>query len=218
MCVLCVCTLTRRGLCLISTPEHSSRLTFSAIPHSNQTLAITCYLHSAGRWEDWLMPLVSKKWHYRHADPLIWYVAFFFLMIFPEIGSLVRKTFLSFLSDSKSWKNKVTPTAPLALLAFMTPGTLNGSWSNVVVGLWTGTSVCVLGFLGASPSLAIFLRKHVCVCNPLLHLSTIGRFGKTAEQSRLRQTGSSESGAVDTANRITNCAKLLPLPHWLWQF
>lgn len=162
VCTLCVCTLTRRGVCLISTPEHSSGLTFSAIPHSNQTLGYTCYLHSVGRWEGWLMWLVSKKLHHRHADPLIRYVAFFFI-IFPEIGSLERQTFLSSLPDSKSWNNKVTPTALLELLAFKTPGTLSGSWSNVVVGLWTGTSVYALRFLDVffSPP---YSRESMYVC------------------------------------------------------
>ncbi len=46
------------------------------------------------------MRLVSKKLHYRQADPLIRYVAFF--IIFPVIGNLVRQTFLSSLPDSES--------------------------------------------------------------------------------------------------------------------
>lgn len=220
LCVLCVCTLTRRRVCLISTPEHSSGLTFSAIPHSNQTLSYTCYLHSTGCWEGWLMRLDRKKLCYRHADPLIRYVAFF-LIIFPEIGSLFRQTFLSFLPNSKSWNNKVTPTVPLEVLAFRPPGTLSGSWSNVVVGLWTGMSVYVSGILDFffSPPLPNYSRESTYVCvTPLLHLSRIGRFEKTAEQPWLREMGSSESGTVDTANRIMNCGKLLPLPHWLWQF
>ena len=46
------------------------------------------------------MRLVSKKLHYRHADPLIRYVALF--IIFPVIGNLVGQTFLSSLPDSES--------------------------------------------------------------------------------------------------------------------
>lgn len=48
MCVLRVCTLAQRGVRLISTTEHSSGVTFSAIPRSNQTHGYMCYLHSAG--------------------------------------------------------------------------------------------------------------------------------------------------------------------------
>lgn len=39
------------------------------------------------------MRLVSKKLRYRHADPLIRYIAFF--IIFPAIGNSVGQTFLS---------------------------------------------------------------------------------------------------------------------------
>lgn len=46
---LCVCTLTRRGVCLIGTTEHSSRVTFSAILRSNQTLGCVRYRHTVGR-------------------------------------------------------------------------------------------------------------------------------------------------------------------------
>lgn len=60
-CVLCVCTLAQRGVRLISTAEHSSGVTFSAILRSNQTHGYMCYLHSAGCWEAWLMRLVSKN-------------------------------------------------------------------------------------------------------------------------------------------------------------
>lgn len=75
---LCVGTLTRRGVCLISTTEHSSGVTFSAIPRSKQTLCCACYRHTVGRWEAWLMRPVSKKLHDRHANPSIRYVAIFY--------------------------------------------------------------------------------------------------------------------------------------------
>lgn len=117
-CVLCVCTLAHRGVGLISTTEHSSGVTFSAVPRSNQTRGYMCYLLSAGCWEAWLMRLVSKKLHYRHADPLIRYVTLF--IIFPVIGNLVGQTFLSSLPDSESWNNKGAPTATWSCL-LLTP-------------------------------------------------------------------------------------------------
>lgn len=46
------------------------------------------------------MGLVSKKLHYRHAKPLIRYVAFF--IIFPVIGNFVGQTLLSSLPHSES--------------------------------------------------------------------------------------------------------------------
>lgn len=116
---------------------------------------------------------ISTLWDVERADlcalsvgnyaivmPTHWFsmLPFFFSIIFPKIGSFVRQTFLSSLADSKSWNNKVTPTALLELLAFKAPGTLSGSWSNVVVGLWTGTSVYVLGFL----YIFFFLPLHSC--------------------------------------------------------
>lgn len=108
----------------------------------------------------------------------------FFKIIFPEIGSLVRQTFLSFLPDSKSWNNKVTPTVPLELLAFRSPGTLSGSWSNVVVGLWTGMSVYVSEILDVFFPPPPHSRESTYVCvTPLLHLSRIGRFEKKMQNS-----------------------------------
>lgn len=162
------------------------------------------------------MRLVSNKITLSSRRPIdsVCWLFFFFFIIFPEIGSLVRQTFLSSVPDSKSWNNKVTPTAPLELLAFETPGTLSGSWSNVVVGLWTGECLYMFwGFLDVFFFLPYSCESTYACVIPCYTVPELVGLGKTAEQSWLREIRSSESGAVDTANRITNSGKRLPLPH-----